>query len=264
MAERPAMPLAHLPRVLFAGHYDDDSNVPFHVHAGSEFVAVTGGSCRIDVHGQSLVGHHGSVFVLPQGVPHNQLSLGPAKTTYIVYQTTAMSFSDGARTIDLDPADAALGWFEDIYRLANAPTLPSETALGALLLAFIERLKALEHREQAAHALPTPMAKAIRFIESNLIEPLAVAQIAEVAEVSGSHLTTLFRTHYGCGPLKYQLRLRLALAEKLLGNSYLSIAEVAQACGYEDANYFTRLFRASHLMGPSRWRHRLEPTPPPT
>ncbi len=255
------MPLAHLPKVIFAGHYDGDYAVPFHVHDGSELVVVTGGSCRIDVGGTSLEGQLGDVFVLPQGVPHNQICLAPAQTTYVVYNTTVMSFPDTPRTIRVDPGDAAMGWLEDVHLLFKGSQAPSDTALGALLLAFLERLKAIEHRADASRALPAPTAKAVRFIEDNLIEPLEVARIADAAGVSSSHLTTLFRSRFGCGPVKYQQRLRLALAAKLLRNSYLTVAEVAHACGYDDANYFTRLFRAQHAMGPSRWRRGLESTP---
>ncbi len=261
MADRGVMPLSHLPKVHFAGQYDGRHPVPFHTHPGSELVAVTRGSCRIEAGGRSLLGLCGGVFVLPRGVPHNQLSIGHARTTYVVYQTTAMSFSDAARTIQLDPDDGAMGWLEDIRRLLTSASPPSETALGALLLAVIERLKALEHRDAVAKALPAPMVKAIGFIDRNLVDAIAVAQIADAAGVSTSHLTTLFRTRYGCGPLKYQQRLRMAMAAKLLANSYLSIGEVGAACGYDDANYFSRIFHAQHGLAPLRWRRRLETQP---
>nr|MBA3710378.1 helix-turn-helix transcriptional regulator [Planctomycetota bacterium] len=262
MPIRSGIPLAPLPKVAFAGHYDSaqptcEMQVPFHTHATSELVVVTGGSCHIDVGDRALMGHLGTVFVLPQGVPHNQIAHGAAKTTYVVYQTTALSFPDDARAIDLSAGDPALGWIEDIWRLANAATGAPDALLGALLLAFLERLKSVEHRSIAARALPGPLAKAVRFLEDNLMESLEVARIAAAGGVSPSHLTTLFRTHYGCGPLKFQQRLRLALAGKLLRNSYLSVSEVAAACGYQDANYFSRLFRAHFAETPLHWRRGL-------
>ncbi|GEM_PF-6267562 len=46
----------------------------------------------------------------------------------------------------------------------------------------------------------------------------------------------------------------MAHARELLLNRYMSVGEVAARCGYEDANYFTRLFHKIHHCPPGEYR----------
>jgi transcriptional regulator GlxA family with amidase domain len=101
----------------------------------------------------------------------------------------------------------------------------------------------------------------VRYLERRSLEATTVGDLARHAGVSASHLGALFRARFGCGPLKYQLRLKLQLAAKLLANSYLGVAEVGAACGFPDPNYFSRIFRAQHGMPPREWRRRALPNP---
>ena len=85
-------------------------------------------------------------------------------------------------------------------------------------------------------------------------QPIDVPALAAQSHVSTSHLTALFRRKFRCGPLRYHQNLRMSLARRLLLNPYLSIGEIAQNCGYEDVNYFVRLFRKRHEVPPAKWR----------
>ena len=80
--------------------------------------------------------------------------------------------------------------------------------------------------------------------------------LARASALSASHLAALFRQHLGCAPMAWLQQQRLELACRLLRNAYLSVAEVAAACGYPDANYFARLFRQRHGCTPGAWRRR--------
>jgi transcriptional regulator GlxA family with amidase domain len=48
--------------------------------------------------------------------------------------------------------------------------------------------------------------------------------------------------------------LRLKRAARLLADSHLSIKEIAPATGFQDANYFARVFRAAYGCSPSEYR----------
>ncbi|MBB6730930.1 helix-turn-helix transcriptional regulator [Cohnella zeiphila] len=84
----------------------------------------------------------------------------------------------------------------------------------------------------------------------------ASAELAEAAGVSESHLRKLFLRETGMTPLQYALRLKVSLAMRRLAGSDDRIAEIAYSLGYEDPNYFARLFRKCSGMTPQEYRRK--------
>jgi AraC-like DNA-binding protein len=84
-----------------------------------------------------------------------------------------------------------------------------------------------------------------------------VQDIARAAHMSPNHFSTLFSRHTGQSFVKFLNEKRLSLAEELLRDLTLSVSEVADRAGFEDANYFTRLFKKKTGMTPREWREKL-------
>jgi len=57
-------------------------------------------------------------------------------------------------------------------------------------------------------------------------------------------------------PMQYITSLRIAAAKGYLENSDKSIAEIAAAVGYENALYFSRIFKKRTGMTPSEYKQR--------
>jgi AraC-like DNA-binding protein len=65
----------------------------------------------------------------------------------------------------------------------------------------------------------------------------------------------------GITPLEYMTKLRMKKAEQLLSamrNKEYSVAEVAQMCGYEDALYFSRVFKKTYGCSPSNFNKKTD------
>jgi AraC-like DNA-binding protein len=60
-----------------------------------------------------------------------------------------------------------------------------------------------------------------------------------------------FRSTFGLTPHEYMLRRRMDLARHLLGDPALRVAEVAEAVGYDNPFYFSRVFRRHFGFPPS-------------
>ena len=84
-----------------------------------------------------------------------------------------------------------------------------------------------------------------------------VQDIARAAHMSPNHFSTLFTRHTGWSFVKFLNEKRLSLAEELLRDLTLSVREVADRAGFEDANYFARLFKKKTGMTPREWREKL-------
>ncbi len=224
-----------------------------HQHLGLEIVLVTRGSCAVHVGAVTLRATTGEAFVLPANKPHNQLDEGTVDTVYANFDLRLGDFPSEPRVLAMPVDGLAAGWLGQLADLQTQPLPP--TVRSGLALALIDTLAQGEHHRARQRMLHPGLVKAMQRIESDHLEDLTVNDLARAAELSPSHLTALFRQHVGCAPLAYAQRQRLELAARLLRNAYLSIAEVADACGYADANYFSRLFRQTHHCSPSAWRN---------
>lgn len=99
------------------------------------------------------------------------------------------------------------------------------------------------------------LAPVLEWLEKHYREPVDLAGLAELVGISPQHLSRLFRTRFGMPPSEYLIRLRLAAAKDLLlSRPELRIAEIGEAVGYQDANYFSRVFRSREGGGPGRFR----------
>lgn len=91
------------------------------------------------------------------------------------------------------------------------------------------------------------LAQAIRLMEAHVDQPLTIAAIARRAGVTARTLESIFRGSIGETPGAYYLRLRLNAARRLVVDTRVSMAEVAERTGFSSAAAFSRSF--SHAFG---------------
>ncbi|MBO7169666.1 MAG: AraC family transcriptional regulator [Clostridia bacterium] len=74
-------------------------------------------------------------------------------------------------------------------------------------------------------------------------EDLSLTRVAELFFYTEKYVSHLFKKQAGVGFSQYVADLRLAHAERLLSREEKSVAEIAHACGYRDALYFSKVFK---------------------
>ncbi len=84
---------------------------------------------------------------------------------------------------------------------------------------------------------------AVKFINENYDRMLTTKQLAEMVHLSEGYFCQLFKEVTGKTAMEYINRLRIDKAEKILRKTELSVAEAASLCGFDDANYFSRVFK---------------------
>jgi AraC family transcriptional regulator, arabinose operon regulatory protein len=100
------------------------------------------------------------------------------------------------------------------------------------------------------------VAKSVEFMKSHLSEPLKIATLAALVNLSRSQYTALFKRVTGYAPLSYLNHLRMQRAVQLLNTTHLSIKYISDQLGFSDQFYFSRVFRKMHNHSPSEHRHR--------
>ncbi len=82
----------------------------------------------------------------------------------------------------------------------------------------------------------------------------ALALAGRTTNLSISRLRHLIKSETGLPPGKYTRRLKLEQAAELLGNSFLSVKEVACKVGFDDISHFVRNFKSRFGLTPSCYR----------
>jgi len=96
--------------------------------------------------------------------------------------------------------------------------------------------------------------QSIAYMREHLHQPMPVAKLAALANISPSHFFALFKRQTGSSPMDYFTHLRMQHACRLLDQTSTSVKEVAAVLGYDDPFYFSRVFKAVNRIPPSRYR----------
>lgn len=108
--------------------------------------------------------------------------------------------------------------------------------------------------EQPAFPIDERLMKVKRYIDIHYAEPICADKLAVLASMSKGYLFRAFRKAYGQAPLAYQQQLRLEAAKTLLRATALRCHEVALRCGYNNIQFFHRLFKRQVGMTPGQFR----------
>ena len=117
----------------------------------------------------------------------------------------------------------------------------------------------LRHKEefwQGETSIRERMDKSIDFMKGHIREPLNIATLAALVNLSRSHYTTLFRRVTGYAPLSYLNHIRMQRAVQLLNTTDWSIKQISDQLGFSDQFYFSRAFSRMHNHSPSEHRRR--------
>lgn len=92
-----------------------------------------------------------------------------------------------------------------------------------------------------------------RLLDEQFTQNIPIAELADLCGFSETHFRRLFTKTFHCSPTEYRLNKRILLAKDFLLMGELSVSEIARAVGFEDANYFSRVFKAYTGMTPSEY-----------
>lgn len=103
------------------------------------------------------------------------------------------------------------------------------------------------------------LARAIKTMEDNLARPLKVEEIAERVNLSSRHLQSLFVKAFNVSPQVHYLALRLNAARRLVTETRIDLAVIAESFGFSAPSVFSRAYRHQFRESPTDTRRRAVP-----
>lgn len=119
------------------------------------------------------------------------------------------------------------------------------------------------HRFQLALGSPGPSSptvanptirRALELILGDLSVRSSLTVVAETLGVHPTYFSELFKKEVGVGFQEFGTEVRMAKAEELVGRTGLRIKDIAEGLGFQDPDYFAKVFRQRTGLTPLAYR----------
>ncbi|WP_319562601.1 response regulator [Marispirochaeta sp.] len=107
---------------------------------------------------------------------------------------------------------------------------------------------------QRDSSLPLVLRRALEYIDLYYSRPIQLADVALHVEVSPAYLSNLFSQHLGRSFIDQLTDCRINKAKQLLTEKIHPVKTISHMIGYQDPNYFSRLFRKWTGQSPTEYR----------
>jgi len=227
---------------------------PHQSHPFWELTYVMRGQGHVDLPDREVFLAAEAGLLLPPGCLHRERTDHPQwDTLWLGFRGDLPDQLGVTAPLALDGGYALRSWAEQLWlwRQREAGTIgPELEALGEFLVRAFVRLANL-----GKETMRKPWLAGVQdYIDHHLHRDLAVEELATVAGCSVGHFHRAFQRATGETPVQYLTRRRLEVALLYLRQSGLPIREVAQAVGFADPLYFSRVFQRHFGQSPSRAR----------
>jgi AraC-like DNA-binding protein len=157
----------------------------------------------------------------------------------------------------VDPFLTRMGsTFASAFRVHRAPPPDYLRFVAEEVRDHLCRFYSRRRRSQVTRPLATDrLERATQYMREEFADKdLSVADVALSVGLSGFHFTRMFTKATGKAPHAFLTQIRLEHARRLLGETCLPIAEIANRCGYATHAHFTGVFGRHVGMTPANYR----------
>lgn len=253
-------------RAYFSAHgiFDVEQT---HFHADYEMLYISKGWAEVEIGGRHYRAESPCVIFLGNLETHRIVSVSEDYERYVLIAPPESLKAAPAELLSVfrsRPDD-----FEHVLSLANSPAnveplfqsaareaqlndgFSQSCAESYVRLILVELYRFAPTAFPAGrHRIPPALIEIQRYLDEHFTENLSISEVSAQFYVSPTTLRRLFREFVGCSPKQYILLSRLSLARALLESEGLSIAAVAEKCGFADASHFIRCFKARYGATP--------------
>lgn len=243
----------HIPphKGCFRSHWHDRLEL-LRIRRGSLFV---GGSGTVEAGADTLV-------LIPPHTPHKGWT-GDQAVEYDVLMFDVRSFYNETEVCKaylpalyesrlavqrLSGCGPLLDCMDELCREGLSPMAAAAEIYRLLALLFeycLQELPLDQKRDAAARAFVT-------YLEEHSAQELSVGELSRRFGYSREHFCRKFKEFTGLSPMQYLKIFRVEEGYRLIKGGERNVGKIAAMCGFSDANYFTRCFKAHFGFPPSR------------
>lgn len=261
-------------------YHNDLANYPLHWHNEVELILLLSGSLKVKFHNDSSAVVNcmpGDIMMIAPGTLHEYISDTPGGEKLILLFDLA-TYSQVSSLVpliktlppythisqNLYPVEVARlqNYFWEIDRLYGQQDeflQISVYSLVSLILAQIGSMHlndAIPNRDtgDSQYKNIDKLVEVTNYIDSHRSDDLTVEQLADLAGFSKFHFERLFKAYMGVSCYQYITKRRVLMAQELLGDTDLSVMDIALQSGFFSLSTFNRVFKDINKCSPTEYR----------
>lgn len=223
---------------------------------------ICGGRLSVTSGGKTMVASAGQVGFLNCYEPHEYHTIGNTEFIWLHLNgaNTAAFYEHIAKlhdgfVFDSPCADEIKKRIYEIIFAYRNQQLPNENRLSCKLYAILTALADGTPNDAADKSAGSDaVTRAMRFIESNFMQPISLPELSQYVNMSQYHFSRQFKKNCGYAPHEYIILTRLNHAKHLLKTTDLPVKIIAQNVGYQNVSTFTNAFTNRVGISPSTFR----------
>lgn len=176
--------------------------------------------------------------------------------TLFTLGATAGRAGEFASRMRLGPEDLERmsAWIDRLEEEASRHK-PDGSALAEAWLTVLVGFLARAGTGRASEArTETRFGRLLSWIEQNCARKIRLAEMARIAAMSERTLLRRFQETTGGTAMDHVLEVRLRHARQLIERGGEGLSAIAESCGFESANYLSRMFKRRFGLSPRSWK----------
>jgi len=154
----------------------------------------------------------------------------------------------------LESQSRYLRTFEQIYSVWNLNSIAYQLKTRSMIENLLYNLVYDSAMGRTLPQISIRLMDLLDYIHSNYMNRLTSNDLSRVINYSPSHIRRLFMNEFKMTPVKYINKLRIEKACELMLSEPTPLCSIAEAVGFENAAYFSRVFKAEKGMSPGEYR----------
>ncbi len=256
------------------------SKYPLHWHNEVELILIVSGNLRIKFHNDiqnTVECTPGDIILIAPGTLHEYLSDTPGGEKLILLFDIG-GYSQVSSLVPLlntlppyvhirqenYPLESARlhNYFWEIDRLYGSSDEFLQISVYSLVTLILAQIGSMHHEDIPApedncdchHKNVDKIVLVTNYIDSHRSDDLTVENLAELAGFSKFHFERLFKSCMGISCYQYITKRRILMAKELLGDTNLSVMDIALQSGFFSLSTFNRVFKDVNGCSPTEFR----------
>lgn len=222
------------------------------------FEYILSGSGYIEVNGQKFKVSTNDIYIIEPGQEHTYYSdpKNPFKKIWINFYSDIFTeifkrFGLSNKTVFHNTETLEL--FEEIQNLKKISNFSDDLCYEVAPILFkIICILAMNTNKLVTISKTAKLVK--RYIDESIYSNKTLIDIASILNLSKAHIIREFSKSYGISPYNYMIEQKIAIAKKMLIMHYMNVNEISRQLGFEDPNYFSKLFKKKTGVSPLQFR----------